>query len=73
MKQIKLFEQFVNEGRTKIKSISDINKVYKKYPDAMFFANGSFYAYTGDDLFFTDQDGEESELSLSDIEFAEIS
>ena len=66
------YEDFINEKRVKIKSASDIKKVYKKDPDTMFFANGVFYAYTGYDLFFTDQDGEEYELSLDDIEFADL-
>lgn len=62
----------LTEKRMTIRSASDIKKVYKKDPDAMFFADGDFYAYTGNGLFFTDQDGEEYELSLDDIEFADL-
>lgn len=66
-----MFES-INENRMDIKSEKDIKRVYEKDPDAMFFANGNFYAYTGNDLFFTDEDGGEHELKLDDIEFVDL-
>lgn len=62
----------ITEKRMPIKNVSDLAKVYKKNPDALFFAKGQHYAYTGDDMFFTTSDGEEVELSIKDIEFADL-